>query len=325
MSALQRGVPSRPTDEPNELERHAGAVRTSGQTVPVAVATHRRPWLAAPRAASFYVGAALLCGFVLAAILAPILAPYDPTAFIGRPLAPPSRQHPLGTNDAGQDILSELLYGARASLTVSLMAAAVSLGVAALVGAVAGYVGGWPDVVALRTIDVLLATPQLPLMILLAAYLPPSLPNTILVIALLGWPITARTVRSQVLTLRARDYVTAAHALGSPSTRILFRHILPALGPILTASFVALAARAASLEAGLALLGLGDPLAKSWGAVMRAALSFSGIFFTSHWLWWLAPAAACVSLLVLAITLIGAGLEERFDPQLSATVRRTRD
>lgn len=325
MSAVDDRVPARPgggkakrASPPSVRLLDLGMVRGGASLVAGVVR-------AAPRGAGFRVGSALLAGFVLAAACAPAIAPYDPSAFIGRPLAPPSGQHWLGTNDAGQDVLSEVLFGARASLTVSLVAAALSLGVAALVGALAGFLGGWPDALAQRTTDVFLATPNLPLMILLAAYLPPSLPNTTLVIALLGWPITARVVRAQVLTIRTREYVLAAQALGAPTPRILSGHVLPALTPILTASFVALAARATALEAGLAFLGLGDPIAKSWGTVMRAALSFTGIFFTAHWLWWLAPAAACVSLLVLAITLIGAGLEERFDPQLSASARRARD
>jgi len=323
MSATEDSVKAQPaTEDPGQGPRPS-AFLLVWQTARDAVALIPGSMLAAPRSASFLVGAALLVGFVLAATLAPAIAPYNPSAFIGRPLALPSSQHWLGTNDAGQDILSELLFGARASLTVSLASAALSLCLAALVGALAGYLGGWTDAFAQRATDIFLATPNLPLMILLAAYLTPSLPNTILVIALLGWPITARAVRAQALTIRTRDYVLAAEALGAPTSRIVVRHVLPALTPILTASFVALAARAASLEAGLAFLGLGDPIAKSWGTVMRAALSFTGIFFTSHWLWWLAPAAACVSLLVLAITLIGAGLEERFDPRLAASRRRT--
>ena len=281
----------------------------------VAARSWSAPRLTAPVGIAF-VGVTLLATFVAVAAAAPFLAPYDPSAFVGQPLEWPSARHWLGTNDVGQDILSELVYGTRASLTIAVASACASLAIAILVGTTAGYALGWVDALLMRVVDALMALPHLPLMIVLASYLPPSLSTTIVVISVLGWPVPARVVRAQTLALRSEPYVAAAQQLGAGSTRVILRHLLPALGPILLATFVGQAGRAVALEAGLAFLGLGDPLLKSWGAIMHAALSYRGIYFTPSWSWWLLPAGASISLLILAFTLTGVGLEERLDPRL---------
>ncbi len=262
------------------------------------------------------IGLTILAGFLLLAAAAPVVAPYDPAVYSGEPLARPSPAHLFGTNDVGQDILSELIYGARVSLAVGLVAGSLTTALAAAVGVVAGYLRGWPDLVLMRAVDFLMAIPHLPLMLLVAAYAGPSLANVILVIVLLGWMVPARVVRSQVLIVRGEAYVEAAVALGARSLEVMVRHVLPALGPILVSVLVAQAARAVMLEAGLAFLGLGDPTAKSWGLIIRQALNYRGIYFTPHWVWWLLPPGLCISLLVLGITLIGIGLENRMDPRL---------
>ncbi len=273
------------------------------------------PRLSAPGGIAL-VGAVVLAAYVAIAVAAPALAPYDPAGFVGQPLEWPSARHWLGTNDVGQDILSELVYGTRASLTIAVASACASLAIAIVVGTTAGYARGWLDALLMRAVDVVLALPQRPLMIVLAAYLPPSLWTTIVVISVLGWPVPARVLRAQTLAVRIEPYVAAAQQLGAGSGRVIRRHLLPALGPILLATFVGQAGRAVALEAGLAFLGLGDPLLKSWGAIMHAALSYSGIYFTPNWSWWLLPAGANISLLILAFTLVGVGLEERLDPRL---------
>ena len=273
------------------------------------------PRLSAPGGIAL-VGTGLLAAYVAVAAAAPLLAPYDPSAFVGRPLEWPSTAHWLGTNDVGQDILSELIYGTRASLTIAVASACASIAMAILVGTIAGYAQGWADALLMRAVDVVLALPHLPLMIVLAAYLPPSLWTTIAVISVLGWPVPARVLRAQTLALRSEPYVAAAQQLGAGSGRVIRRHLLPALGPILLATFVGQAGRAVALEAGLAFLGLGDPLLKSWGAIMHAALGYSGIYFTPNWAWWLLPPGVNISLLILAFTLVGVGFEERLDPRL---------
>ena len=262
------------------------------------------------------LGFAILLGFGLLAAAAPLVAPYDPAAYSGEPLARPSPAHLLGTNDVGQDILSELIYGSRVSLLVGLVGGSLITVLAAAIGTAAGYLRGWADWSLMRVVDFLMAIPHLPLMLLLAAYAGPGLLNVILVIVLLGWMVPARVVRAQTLIIRGEAYVEAARALGASSLDIMCRHVLPALGPILVSVFVAQAARAITLEAGLAFLGLGDPTVKSWGLMLRQALSYRGIYFPSHWLWWLLPPGLCVSLLVLGITLAGVGLEAKLDPRL---------
>ena len=167
----------------------------------------------------------------------------------------------------------------------------------------------------MRAVDVLLAIPSLPLMIVIAAYAGAGLETTILVIALLGWPGAARIVRAQVLSLRRRAQVDAARTFGGGTGYIVRRHVIPDLGPILAALFVALASRAVMMEASLAFLGLGDPSVKSWGLMTRYALNAPDFFFSNRWLWWLLPVGANLTLLLLGFALLGVGLEEWSNPR----------
>jgi peptide/nickel transport system permease protein len=249
-------------------------------------------------------------------VCAPLLAPYDPHAFTGEPLGRPGPAHRLGANDVGQDILSELIYGARISLVVALGAAggAVTLGV--LVGGAAGTAGGWLDGLLMRAVDVLMTLPRLPLLILLASFLGAGLFQTIVIIALLFWPATARVVRAQVQSVRRRGYVRMARGFGGSAAYVFVRHILPQIGPLVAAGLVTAAGRAVAMEAGLAFLGLGDPTAKSWGLMMRFALNLPGLLLTDRWLWWLLPPGLCITLLILALTFTGMGLERYLHPQL---------
>jgi peptide/nickel transport system permease protein len=263
------------------------------------------------------LGAAVLVLFVLVALAAPLLAPYDPHAFSGRPLERPSAAHLLGTNDAGQDILSELIYGARVSLAVGLGAALGTVALALLVGGVAGYAGGPLDAVLMRLVDVMLTLPRLPLLILLAAFLGSGLPQTVAIISLLFWPATARVIRAQVQSQRARGYVRMARNFGGGPGYVLRRHILPSIAPLIAFGLVTAAGRAVAMEAGLAFLGLGDATAKSWGLMMRYALDLPGLLLTDRWLWWLLPPGLCITLLVLALVYAGMGLEGRLHPRLA--------
>jgi peptide/nickel transport system permease protein len=262
------------------------------------------------------LGLAVLALFAAIALLAGVLAPYDPHAFSGQPLERPSPAHPLGTNDAGQDILSELVHGARISLAVALGAAAGTVALGALVGGMAGTIGGWLDGLLMRLVDVLMTLPRLPLLILLTAFLGAGLAQTTAVIALLFWPATARVVRAQVQSVRRRGYVRMAQGFGGSSGYVLRRHILPQIGPLIVSGLVTAAGRAVAMEAGLAFLGLGDPTAKSWGLMMRFALNLPGLLLTDRWLWWLLPPGLCITLLILALTFTGMGLEDYLHPRL---------
>lgn len=286
--------------------------------LPVAPAAATRP----PRRLCALLGgegtAGLLLLLILAALaaFAPLLAPYDPDAFSGKPLERPSAAHRLGTNDVGQDILSELVFGARISLTVAAGAAAGTVILAVLVGGAAGYAGGWLDLVLMRLVDMILALPRLPLLILVNALLGAGLETMILTIALLSWPPTARIIRAQVQSARQRGYVRMARGFGGGPLYLFARHILPQIAPLIVFGLVTAAGHAVALEAGLAFLGLGDPTAKSWGLMMRYALNLPGLLLTDRWLWWLLPPGVCVTLLVLALALIGIGLESRLDARL---------
>lgn len=294
----------------------------------MSVSTATAAGAAAERGGSYglagWFGGAVVAIVVVAAVLAPLLAPYRPTALAGRPLHPPDWTHPLGTNGVGQDVLSQLVFGARVSLLVAVLAGMGTLVVGALVGLVGGWVGGRTDAGLMRVTDVVLAIPRLPLLIVVGAYLGPTLMNISAVIALTFWPAGARVVRSQVLSLRRRAHLTAAVGFGATTWHVLRRHVIAEVGLILAAGLVASAERAVMLEAGLAFLGLGDPTRTSWGAIMRDALDFQALFYTEAWLWWLVPPVATLTLLLLGITFLGIGLEERINPRLSRHPGRAR-
>lgn len=270
--------------------------------------TRLRAALARPPGRMAAVGAGLLAVLVLAAVAAPLIAPYDPQAPVGAPFQAPSAHHWLGTNDVGQDVFSQLLWGARAALAVALAAAAASVALGVLVGAVAGLLGGVVDLLAMRTIDVFLAVPGLPLLILVVALVGPGRATLVAVIAGFSWPWTARVVRSQVLTLRARGFVKAAAGFGAGPAHLLRHHLLPVLAPLTAAGFVEVAGVAVVLDAGLAFLGLADPTTASWGLMLNRAVTYPGIYLSDAWTWWVLPPGLAVTLAVLALTYLGLGL-----------------
>lgn len=265
------------------------------------------------------VGGGLVMALVVVAVLAPVLAPYEPRAVAGPSLQPPSAAHWLGTNNLGQDLLSKVIWGTRPSLVIGVGAATVTVAVAVAVGVVAGVLGGWADVVAMRVVDVFLAVPAIPLLVLVAALVGVDRTSLALILGLVLWPPIARLVRSQALTLRQRGFVASARGFGGGVGYVLRRHLVPALGPIIVAGFVAMMARAVLLEAGLAFLGMGDPTGVSWGSVLNRALQYEGLYFTPAWTWWLLPAGLAVTLAVLGFTFLGVGLEPALNPRSERT------
>jgi ABC-type dipeptide/oligopeptide/nickel transport system permease subunit len=261
------------------------------------------------------VGTVMVVVLAAAAALAPFLAPHDPRAITGDSLERPSAHHLLGTNDVGQDIFSQVIWGTRTSMVVAVAAASLIVLLGVLVGAWAGLQGGMVDLIAMRVVDVILAMPRLPLLVLVGALAGPNLAILVLMIGLTAWPEVARIVRSQILTLRARGYVSAARAFGAKPSYVVRRHLVPAVAPLLVASFVNWAAIAIGLESGLAFLGLGDPVSVSWGQILDRALLHPGLFFTSLWTWWVLPAGLAITLAVMAFTFLGVGLEPRFNPR----------
>ena len=264
------------------------------------------------------IGLAVIVGLVLTAVFAPLLAPFDPTERVARPFLAPDGTHPLGTNDIGQDLLSELIYGTRVSLTVGIVAATVAMIIGTTVGVLAGFYPRLIGSVLMRIVDVVLIIPFLPLLIVLAGYLGRSLPNTILIIGVLIWAGTARVIRAQVMTLARRDFVLAARALGASDALIIRRHLLPRVLLLGISQFVQATSGAILLEASLSFLGLGDPLQKSWGTILYWA-QVRGAFLTDAWLWWVLPPGLLIGLAALGFALMGFSLERRINPRLGAS------
>jgi peptide/nickel transport system ATP-binding protein/peptide/nickel transport system permease protein len=263
------------------------------------------------------VGLALLIVIVTMALGANWLAPYDPNKLSGKPFEQPSSTHWLGTNDIGQDILSELIFGARISLLIGVLSAGIALVIGTAMGLLAGYYRGFIGALIMRLVDVVLVIPFVPLMVLLAAYLGQNIWNLIAVIGLLIWARPARVIRSQVLSLSERDYVTAARAVGAQDGHILIRHILPGVLSLSLAQFVLATSGSILLEAALSFLGLGDPTQKSWGTVLYYAQARNA-FLSGAWVWWVLPPGLMITASVLGFALLGFALEEALNPRLQA-------
>jgi peptide/nickel transport system permease protein len=221
------------------------------------------------------------------------------------------------------DMLSLMLYGSRVSLVVGFAAALVAMLIGGTVGLLAGYFGGRSDTVLMRITDYFIVIPDIPLMLVVAAIWGRSLTNIILIIGVVYWTTTARVVRAQVLSLRERVYVKRAHALGAGHGRVLFRHVLPQVAPLLVAMTVLSVAVAIFAETAIAFLGLGDPTLTSWGKLIENAFSRSAI---SVGAWWaVVPPGVAVVFVVLACTLVGRALEDSLNPRLRVghlTVKR---
>lgn len=252
---------------------------------------------------------------VLASVFAPQLSQHDrdrPNIFMAE--QPPSARHWLGTDELGRDVFTRLLHGGRISLTVGLVAVAIYMAIGVLLGALAGYYGGMTDSIIMRITDVVMVIPFFPLALTMAAALRPSVYNTMLVIGLLGWTGICRLVRGEFLTLRRRDYVEAARAVGATDSRIIWRHLLPnALAPILVAATLGVGGAILS-EAGLSFLGFGvQQPTPSWGNMLSAALSLR-VLLLQPWLW--LPPGLTIFIAILSINLVGEGLRDALDPRL---------
>ncbi|MGE5249648.1 MAG: ABC transporter permease [Bacteroidota bacterium] len=273
------------------------------------------------------IGAFLVVTAVLAAIFAPLLTPYSPTEVIrdesgrGMTFEPPAVHGPLGTDDAGHDVWTLLLYGARISLSVGFLAGSIAMFVGSLFGILAGYFGGRLDNLLMRVTDVLLVIPDLPLMLILVAtvrqmdlHISP-LAVLVAVIGLLYWTSTARMIRAQVLTIKERQFVARARAIGAGHGHIIRKHILPQIMPLIVANTVLILSTAILVESGLAFLGLGDPTKPSWGTMLNFAFDRSAI--TRGAWWFYLPPGFAIVWVTLGCVLLGNVLEEMLNPRLS--------
>jgi peptide/nickel transport system permease protein len=260
------------------------------------------------------IGAIIVGGFIILALISPFIAPYDPwmnnmraDGSLAR-LDPPSVQHWLGTTVYGDDVLSQVMLGSRLTLVVGLLTAALIGLIGTNVGLASGYFGGWVDTGLMRVTDIAYAVPFLPFMIVLLGFVDDRLLTTIVAMALVFWRTAARVVRSQVLTLKQRQYVLAARGAGAGHLRIIYRHILPHVMPLSLLYLVFGAAWAILTESSLSFLGLGDPDALSWGLMLNQAFDSGAI--REAW-WWVLPPGGALMLLLVGIYLVGRGFEAR--------------
>ncbi len=261
-------------------------------------------------------GVAVVAVFVISALLSPWISPHDPAEIrLEEQLRPPSREHLLGQDGYGRDLLSRLLVGARISLTVGLLVVLLSGGVGVMLGVLSGYYGGLLDTVLMRLVDILLAFPGLLLAIALVAVLGPAMSNVVIALSLLGWVSFARLARGQVLAEKERDYVLAARTSGQSDLRVMVVHILPnILSPVIVQATFGIASVIIA-ESSLSFLGLGAPAGTpSWGAMLAEGkqVLFDGPHVS------LVPGLA-IMLVVLAVNLIGDGLRDRLDPRIGAS------
>jgi len=263
------------------------------------------------------LGLAILIFFVFISVFAEVLAPYPVGPKEGDKkaiLKPPSAKYFLGTDELGRDLLSILLQGGRVSLTIGLMATLVTAIIGTLIGVSAGYFGGRTEEILMRFTDLLLVIPGLPLMIVLASILGATYWNMILVIGIRGWTGTARVLRAQVLSLKEKPFIESARAIGSSDVRIIGRHILPNVLPLIVAQMVLRIGSSILSASSLSFLGLGDPTHLSWGMTLHYAFSVGSLF--SNFYWYLVPPGVCIALVVLAFTFIGYAFDQIVNPRL---------
>jgi peptide/nickel transport system permease protein len=257
----------------------------------------------------------VLVAVVIIALTAPLICSNSHRTPSGPALVAPDREHWMGTDELGVDIWAQVAFGARISLVVGAGTALLAGLGGAAAGIVAGYRGGPTDQVLMRLIDVLLVLPDLPVMIVLAAFFGPSVWTIIVVLSAFSWVVTARIVRSRVLSLKERRYIKAAESYGAGVVYLMRRHFLPEVFPLVAVGMIRLAGRAIVAEAGLSFLGLGDPTSRSWGLIIHNALSFPGIYYTDFWKWWLLFPWLALTLVVTSLALLGKDLETIANPR----------
>ncbi len=260
-------------------------------------------------------GVIMMVAVLFVVLVGPVIFPFQSQSFgtsSASILQPPSAAHWFGTTELGQDVFRQFLLGGRISLYVGVFATVIAIVLGAGLGLVSGYYAGWRDAVLMRITDFFLVLPTLPLIIVLAALFGQSIVITSLVIGLTSWPQTARIIRSQVLSLRERALVLRVRSLGASNARIMARHILPNVAPLIFANLVLVLSGAILAQAALAFLGLGDPVQVSWGTMLHNAFN-AGAMSTGAWWYILTPGAGIV-VMVLAFSLIGHSLDRVLNP-----------
>ena len=261
------------------------------------------------------VGVVILALILLIALFAPQIAPYDSHKSSPQNYQTPSKNHLLGTNDIGQDIFSELLFGARTSLQIGFFSALISIVLGTLIGMLAGWFEGSVDRWLMKLTAFFMTIPYLPAVIILSAFTRPGIITTSMILGIMSWPATARIVRSETMTLKTREYIQVCRAMGASNQYLLFRHIVKELMPLIMYRAAARVKAGILGESSLSFLGLGSAAQKSWGTMLYYAQAKNALL-TKAWIWWVLPPGFCIALVSCALTMISYGAEARLDRRM---------
>ncbi|SMP62767.1 ABC transporter permease [Anoxynatronum buryatiense] len=255
------------------------------------------------------VSLAIIIGIAAMWMLSPMVARHSHRIPSGPVLEAPSAVHWLGTDDLGIDLWAQLCHGAGASLQIGIGTALLAGVGGSLLGVLAGYHGGKLDQLIMGICDMMMVVPQLPSMIVLGAFFGAGRSNMIMIIAIFAWAAPARIVRSKIRSMKHDKYIVAASSYGAGFFHLLKTHFLPGILPLVVVNLMRIFSHAIVAEAGLAFIGLGDPIAKSWGMILNRSLNFPGIYFTAYWKWWVVAPVAFLISLMLALAMVGRDLE----------------
>lgn len=261
-----------------------------------------------------WVSIAVLCMYIGIALAAPLIAPGGPYEITGKPLQPPDAEHLFGTNNIGQDIFAQLVYGARITLLFGFCSALLAVVISTSVGIIIGYYGGIVDEIVSRAIDVFMPIPMFVLLIVLTTFFSPGVLQVSILMGLLGSVYGIRIIRSQVLSLSQTNFVEGARAIGASDFQIMYRHILPNVMPIVTFKFVSSSQHMLVMGVGLSFIGMWDTSTIDWGTMIQNAYSQGGLAL-GLW-WWILPPGIAVIGISLALAMIGYSFEEKFNPRV---------
>ncbi|HEY0604728.1 MAG TPA: ABC transporter permease [Herpetosiphonaceae bacterium] len=303
-------------DQPIEIQATpAGQVTPVPATMPPS--RQRFAWVGQLlRNGKALLGGGIVLFFILAAVLAPVIAPGDPTDFVDRPHLPPSREYWFGTEGQGKDVFAQTVWGARISLTIGFATGIVTTIVGVVIGMTAGYFRGRVDDVLSLLMNLFLVIPGLPLLVVIAAYLRPGTTTIILALAFTGWAWGARVLRSQTLSLREKDFVSAAIVSGESNFRIIFREILPNMASIIVGGLIGSVTYAIGAATALSFIGLGNVSDVTWGTNLYWAQNNAGLLVGAWWTF--IPSGMCVALVAFGLSLINYAMDEVTNPRLRA-------
>ena len=262
------------------------------------------------------LGASIVLFFVAVAVLAPVIAPGDPSEFVARPHQPPSSEHWFGTEGQGKDVFTQTVWGARVSLTIGIITGLLTTLIGMVVGMSAGYFRGKVDDILSLLMNLFLVIPALPLLVIISAYLRPSMWTIMLALAFTGWAWPARIMRSQMLSLREKDFVSASVVSGESNVRIIFQEIMPNMASIIVGSMIGSTIFAIGTEAALSAIGLTNVSQVSWGTNLYWAQNNAGLLVGAWWTF--IPSGLCIALVAFGLSLINYGMDEVTNPRLRA-------